>query len=163
VDIHVFWEGPFNINDLYDQNKLNDDSKDYGIYQVYGFHPLYGQSVLLYIGKADSQTFNTRLKQEGWEYEVDNKNIQFYVGRLANEGIITDSNWSKFIDQAEKLLIHAHKPAYNTSNTRALPFGYIKDVHVFNWDSSRSLFPEVSWGRYTKKFDHITEDHIITA
>ena len=49
-----FWEGPYLISQL---KELSDDNRDYGIYQVYGQHSLYGNSILLYIGQANEQTF----------------------------------------------------------------------------------------------------------
>lgn len=49
--IQIKWESPFRIDDL------NDDEIDYGIYQIYGNHLVYGENVLLYIGQANEQTF----------------------------------------------------------------------------------------------------------
>ena len=60
--IHVQWDGPFTLEQILE---LNDDF-DYGVYQVYGSHPIYGSDVLLYIGKASQQTFSVRIKQEQW-------------------------------------------------------------------------------------------------
>ena len=57
--IHIDWDGPYRIEEI---NELNDEKKDYGIYQIYGTHPVYGSNVLLYIGKADQQTFGARIK-----------------------------------------------------------------------------------------------------
>lgn len=59
---------------------------------MYGCHPIYGNDVLLYIGKAQKQTFAKRLSQEGWEYNEDAKNIKFYVGRLFAEVQVSDKN-----------------------------------------------------------------------
>lgn len=160
MDIHVFWEGPWGLDDL---SKIKDETKDYGIYQIYGFHPLYGHSVLLYIGQAISQPFGVRIAQESWHLNEDQENIEIYVGRLASQKPITNDEWNNRIDQAEKLLIFAHSPAYNTQNTRSLPEAYILKNNVYNWESKRDLFPEVSGYRYTSKFDHISENQIITT
>lgn len=160
MDIHIFWEGPWGLDDL---SELKDEEKDYGVYQIYGFHPLYGHSVLLYIGKASDQTFGQRISQEEWEYNEDVGNIEIYVGRLASQKLYTDEEWNAKIDQAEKLLIYAHAPAYNTQNTRSLPEPYILKNHIFNWNCKRDLFPEVSGYRYTSRFDHISEEQIITT
>lgn len=59
--IQIDWQGPFTLNDLV---LLTDDSHDYGIYQIYGKHLVYGKDVLLYIGKADQQTIGKRVSQE---------------------------------------------------------------------------------------------------
>jgi hypothetical protein len=45
--IHIEWEGPYSLSQL---DTLNDLRKDYGLYQIYGHHPIYGSNVLLYIG-----------------------------------------------------------------------------------------------------------------
>jgi len=160
MDIHIFWEGPRKLENL---NNLNNNEKDYGLYQIYGFHPLYGHSVLLYIGKADYQTFGQRISQEGWNYNEDHKNIEIYVGRLASHKSVSREEWSARIDQAEKLLIYSHAPAYNTQNTKSLPEATVLKNHIFNWESKRDLFPEISGFRYTSRFDHISENQIITT
>ena len=48
--IEIEWEGPISVNDTI---KLINDN-DYGIYQIYGTHPVFGSNTLLYIGKASS-------------------------------------------------------------------------------------------------------------
>lgn len=58
--IHIEWEGPKLLSDI---NNLNDPKYDYGVYQIYGGHPVYGTNILLYIGKADKQTFGVRINQ----------------------------------------------------------------------------------------------------
>ena len=157
MDIHIFWEGPFKFEDLVSIK----EGEDYGVYQVYGQHPLYGNSVLLYIGQANKQTFGVRLGQEEWWLEErDPKNIEFYLGRFAGQKSVSDEEWEKRIDQAEKLLIYAHQPVYNISNTNSIPEEYVSNSHIFNWGSHRDLFPEVSGKRYTSKYDHISEDNI---
>lgn len=60
--------GPRKLSELH---ILMNDEMDYGIYQVYGKHQIYGNDVLLYIGKADLQTVGKRISQEWWEYVND--------------------------------------------------------------------------------------------
>ena len=60
--IHIQWEGPLSVNDA---QELNDPDSDFDLYQVYGQHPVYGTGTLIYIGKAQNQTFGQRIKQEG--------------------------------------------------------------------------------------------------
>ncbi len=160
MDIHIFWEGPYLISQL---KGLIDDNRDYGIYQVYGQHPLYGNSILLYIGKANEQTFGKRIGQEEWLYETDPQNIQIYVGRIAGHKSVSESEWGQIIDLAETLTIYAHQPVYNTSNTSSIPEKSVLLLHIFNWDSYRDLFPEISGKRHTSKYDHIGEDKIYTS
>jgi len=157
-EIRIEWDGPYKLADIgYDKekykiknSKLNNPEKDYGIYQVYGFHPVYGNNVLLYIGQAKDQTFAKRLPQEEWKFNYDFKNIQIYVGRL----LFTDkqpnlNEWKRLVDIAEKMLIYAHAPAMNSSNIASISRDkqFLKEwgnIRIFNYDQCRSLFPEIS-------------------
>jgi hypothetical protein len=157
MDIHIFWSGPFSLKQV---KELRDDSKDYGIYQIYGHHPLYGSNVLLYIGKANQQTFGVRISQEGWDFEYDPGNIELYVGRLAGKDKVTDDFWGELIDVAEPLLIHAHNPVFNSKYVYNIPEEKVGNYHIHNWNTFRDLFPEVSGKRYSSKFENITEKDI---
>ncbi|MBO0602521.1 hypothetical protein I2483_12715 [Sporosarcina sp. E16_3] len=150
--IHIDWTGPYLLTNITD---LMDEEIDYGIYQIYGKHPVYGSNVLLYIGKADFQTLGKRISQENWWDTNDSSTIMIYAGRLAGECTPEESNWSKEIDMAEKLLIYVHKPAYNSKNLSNIPEMDLKDVHILNWGSYRALLPEVSGLRWTSKLDSI--------
>lgn len=168
-DIRIEWDGPFNLKDIgYDENNenysvtkkttLNNKNIDFGIYQVYGCHPIYGNDVLLYIGKAEKQTFARRLSQEGWEYNTDSKNIKFYIGRLFGKTQVPDEEWDKMISVAERMLIFAHEPARNSSNILNISkdktlLKEFEDVRVFNYDNYRSLMPEISGELWVKSFD----------
>lgn len=159
MDIHILWEGPFNLDQI---NDINNESRDYGVYQIYGHHPLYGSNVLLYIGLAQVQTFGKRISQESWKKDnvSDHKNIQVYVGRLARRNNkITNDEWNTLIEHAEKLLIYAHQPVSNTQNTKSLPEADVSAYRIYNWNSHRDLFPEVSGSRFTQ-FGHINEENI---
>ena len=152
--IHIYWEGPFSLSNL---NKLNDDTTDYGIYQIYGPHPSYCRNVLLYIGKANQQTFKTRIKQHDWEtWQYDEGRITIYVGRLYGLETPTMSIWEKQINLAERLLISAHKPAFNSSGIGELSRktdNLLRDVHILNWRNYADLLPECTGGRWTDKFE----------
>lgn len=148
--IHIDWEGPYKLDQI---SELNDDACDYGIYQVYGTHPIYGADKLLYIGKADQQTFGVRIRQERWDDTCDSNNIKLYIGRLSGSKTPTQQQWSKEIGSAERLLIYAHKPAYNSQSIQSRPDGNLCDVHVLNWGYHRELLAEVSGARWTCKYD----------
>ncbi|WP_260983535.1 hypothetical protein [Cytobacillus oceanisediminis] len=124
--IQIDWQGPFKIEDLH---LLNDISHDYGIYQIYGKHIVYGKDVLLYIGKADFQTIGNRISQENWWDTNDSNHLKIYAGRLAGEKTPDEEQWSYEIDLAEKLLINVHKPAYNSKSLSSIPVE-IQDVHI---------------------------------
>ena len=58
---------------------------DYGVYQLYGAHFVYGDDVLRYIGKAAEQTFGVRLQQHVQDWladEHDVRRVAVYVGRV---------------------------------------------------------------------------------
>ena len=148
---HLEWAGPF---DWEKKDKLNGDT-DYGVYQVYGCHSVYGVDTLLYIGKARDQTFAKRLRQEEhWEFHQDSGRLSIYVGRLSGwDGTPSDKIWCDLIDRAEKLLILAHRPAWNAQKEINGDDPSLQEFHILNWGCHRSLLPEVSGWRHTSKFD----------
>lgn len=149
--IQIDWDGPYTLNELH---RLTDESHDYGIYQIYGKHIVYGKDVLLYIGKADQQTIGKRVSQENWWNTNDSNHLKIYVGRMAGEGTPEEDTWSKEINLAEKLLINIHKPAYNSKNLTSIPDDELQDFHILNWGDHRDLLPEVSGLRWTRKLDN---------
>jgi len=150
--IQIHWEGSYKLEDL---PQLMNDKIDYGIYQIYGTHPVYGNDVLLYIGKADSQTLGKRISQENWLYTNDSNNHKIYIGRLHGAQPLNEEIWSTYLDLAERLLIYTHKPAYNARSIASFPDKELQLIHVLNWGHHRSLFPEVSGLRWTSKLDDV--------
>ena len=155
--IEIEWNGPYSLEDL-KQGALNDEELDYGLYQVYGRHMVYGSNVLLYIGKADQQTIRKRILQEWWLDSNDFKSIKIYSGRLIGPETPDELTWSNDIDLAEKLLIFAHKPAYNAKNLISIPAEKLEDKHILNWGDHGDLMPEVSGFRWTDKI--VNEDFV---
>ena len=147
--IHVYWEGPFTLDQL---SELQDNTKDYGIYQIYGGHPIYGSMVLIYIGKADQQTFGTRIAQENWFVNRNAGELKIYVGRLAGQEQPDGDTWSTEIALAEKLLIYSHTPACNIQFINVASDEELEEIHVLNWGSHCSLMAEVSGQRWTSKY-----------
>ena len=142
--IYIQWEGPLTPA----QVKLKNKPNDFGLYQVYAHHPVYGRGVLVYIGQT-RDTFAGRILQHRWEKslsEPDPERVEFYVGRLKGAATPDLGRWHKEIDLAEKLLIYALAPAYNST--------YIKDLiekdpevcttRVINSGAARSLQREIS-------------------
>lgn len=155
--LHLSWEGPFRLSDL---DRLNSSERDFGIYQIYATHPIYGYD-LVYIGKAREQTFSARIKQENWDVGLENdpQQIAIYVGRLIGPTpqLLV---WRNQIDAAEKLLIHSHAPAYNSVNILRSPTMLeCGDVRVINWGACRSLSREVSGSVWTAKGVHFRDQH----
>jgi hypothetical protein len=136
---YIHWEGPYAPEQI--------ESEKYGIYQIYGQHPVYGSNVLLYIGRTEN-SFASRLANRAviWG-NADAKNVQIYLGtvyrdtkRLENEEKI------EAIKKIEPLLIYAHFPAANSSNIASLgkKWKEYKNIRVINTNYRRSLLPEVS-------------------
>lgn len=149
VEVHINWYGPYSLNEVHN---LNDTSKDYGIYQVYGSHPIYGSNVLLYVGKAVQQTFNTRIAQHNWEWNKDGGNIQVYIGRLRKGTIKSVDEWDEQIGIAESIILYACSPARNSQSIKNIRNGF-KNIHVFNWGQYRDLLPEISGSRWSPSLD----------
>jgi len=174
--ISIGWDGPYTLEEiglqedslkysLKKDTQLNNEAKDYGVYQIYGHHPIYGANVLLYIGKAQDQTFAKRISQEGWEYNEDAYNIRIYIGRIYNN---TKTNrteiWDTYIDSAERMLIYAHEPARNSSNILNITknedkLKELENVRIFNYGNYRSLMPEVSGEMWIKSSDDVDFFH----
>lgn len=168
-DIRITWDGPFSLKDIgYCEDnenysfakgtQLNEYGIDHGVYQVYGCHPIYGNNVLLYIGKTEQQTFAKRISQEAWEYDTDSKNIQFYVGRLFDKKQPSNDVWDRLISLAERILIFVHSPARNSSHILNISknsdvLKEFENIRVMNYDNYRSLMPEVSGELWVKGFD----------
>lgn len=154
--IHIDWDGPIKLSEL---SKITDSEFDYGIYQIYGSHNVYGSNTLLYIGKADRQTIGKRISQEHWWWNTsDPNNLLVYIGRLAGETTPDEYQWSDEIDLAEKILINVHKPAYNTQNLITIPDEKLQNIHILNWGYYRDLLPEVSGLRWTSTLDNMDYD-----
>jgi hypothetical protein len=167
-NIYITWDGPYTLEDLNDDEILKNEAEAYGVYQIYGHHPVYGADVLLYIGKAEQQTFAKRIKQENWEYNGDSENIKIYIGKLFDKTQPKGLEWDRLITLAEKLLIFTHSPAMNSSNINSLTKSdkirkEIEEVRVINYDNFRSLMTEVSGDIYIQSLDWFDESKIFTA
>ena len=158
--IHIDWSGPHTFAEV----ASFDGPTDFGIYQVYGAHHVYGSDVLLYIGQAAIQTFAVRFAQHLWcPGNHDAARLQIYVGRLFGGPTPDNPTWEHHIDMAERLLIQAHKPAENSQKelVRGLDLAH---VHVLNWSQYRDLLPEVSGARWSSRFDNLPcKPHYTTA
>ena len=141
--IHIFWRGPFSLEEA-----KKEAADNYGLYQYYGGHPIYGVDALLYIGRAAFENpIEKRLKDhvhENWSSIP----IQIFIGNIISEKRLTDIIWNKHIELAEELLIYSHGPAWNSSNIKSIKYEKFKTVHIFNWGHRAKLLPEVSYERW---------------
>lgn len=150
--VHVQWQGPLNREASLASRRV---PSDFGVYQIYGSHPVYGLNTLLYIGKAQDQTFGQRLDQHGWWLgrEHAQGELSFFLGRLAGPRTPADTEWGEEIAEVECILLVAHKPSYNAMSIKDLGAmdEKIGDLHVLNWGNFGSLLPEVSAARWAQR------------
>ena len=166
--IHLLWQGPHELDAILEMTGPTDR----GVYQVCGSLPAYGWDALGYIGKAQDQSFADRLRRR-----VDNlrdpwaensADTRIYTGRIHGiEGEGPDlKERGELIAAAERLLIAAHSPAWNSQGVTELKpeeSGY-GHFHVFNWGQYGRLLPEVSGARYGYTvWNRIDEDPLGTA
>jgi hypothetical protein len=157
--IHIEWAGPLRLEDV---GSLTGPT-DFGIYQIYGGHPVYGNSALLYIGLAALQHFGERIPQEQqWLDNRDAGRVEVYVGRLSGNEQPDDLTWDKHIRLAERLLIHAHSPPMNTQKSLAKLESDLRSVRVLNWTRYRDLLPEVSGARWAPRDEDFPRYHSYT-
>ena len=138
MNIHIRWDGPYTYNEVLGF----DGDADYGLYLITGLHPSYGYGALCYIGMVDQgkETFSKRFRQRDrtWLGEVwyDNTaHIRCYLGRVHKE-INTKpraDKWSTMIKKAERLLISAHLPSWNSQGIGGISEEEAKefdDIHI---------------------------------
>lgn len=140
--IHIVWEGPYTVEEAF---RLNG-SQDYGLYQYYGQHIMYGNDALLYLGKAQEQTFSARLPAHNWQLWTASE-ATIYVGRLHFEEAVPVEEWRRQIDLAERIILQSHNPSFNSSNLNTIGHKG-EDTRVLNWGRRRMLLPEVSVSRW---------------
>jgi len=154
IIIHIDWNGPHSLEAV---ARFNGPS-DWGIYQIYGGHPVYGRGVLLYIGKTESDDagFAGRVPNSAGRC-LPNRDgdIEVHLGRLIGVATPNNETWERQIGLAERLLIYAHMPAYNRKLELNPSDKDLFRVHVLNWRHHRDLLPEVSGARWTDCFEHI--------
>ena len=128
--VRVEWEGPFSIEEVL---RLNHQNDDYGLYQIYGYHIVFGANSLLYIGKAEGVTFSQRFRRHCIEWLLEEQDISIRVGRIASEDYAYDppnwSDWKKVLRDAEALTIYWHSPPYNSMNINSYKGQLLKVVN----------------------------------
>jgi len=150
--IHLKWSGPYTYEEI---RKMRAD-EDRGVYQIYGWHPIYGRDALLYIGMTGAGEENFAARFAGRKdimtspWSDNQKLYSAYVGRIHRKSyasVPSRDKWVRLIEIAEALLIRAHCPSWN--NRFEMTEEVIKDYHVFNWSQFKHLLPEVSGNRWS--------------
>lgn len=139
--VRVEWDPPASVAGA---RSLVHRDNDYGLYQVYGVHPVTGPGTLLYIGKVDRQTFGKRVSQHrSWLDHVIEASVR--VGRLRRGDYDEDppawSDWRMKVDAVERLTIYWHSPPYNSAHINAYTG---LNVRVQNLGDRGRLLPEYS-------------------
>jgi len=158
MNIHIDWKAGVKPKKAFRMN----GPEDFGIYQIYGNHPVYGHQVLLYIGKAQERTFGVRLREhERWMQHLDRNSLRIYTGRISASSPDT-SDWSRMIDIAERLLIFSHQPGCNASSISSISDVPL-ETRIYNWLQHGSLLPEVSALRYLADDETFDNYRLLTA
>lgn len=153
---YIDWEGPFSLKDMKKFNTKND----YGLYQVYGSHSVYGGNVLLYIGKTETQTFGNSIYNEGWKYYDNANGLRVYLGRFLSHEGFSATERSRQINRSFKLLIYAHSPAYNSEFINTFHNDKeLKELTIINCKNYRDLLPEVSGKKWASGLGIILEKY----
>jgi hypothetical protein len=132
-EIKIEWEGPLKLRTVIEEK--NDggehpdwDGDDYGLYQIYGRHVLYGTNTLLYIGLTTEQTFSERLlehSREWLENDQDDQDRDIYLGRVYDPRRHSKKDnwfsWRQDVKLAERILIYKYSPNYNSEGLATEP------------------------------------------
>jgi hypothetical protein len=147
---HLYWKEYKWDNSIY--NNFTTD-RDFGIYQVYGQHPIYGDNVLLYIGKVKDEHFSARLYgHRDFDASQIPKFTKIHLGYFCKADDISEKNWKDAIDIVEKVLIRSHFLAYNSKDVKGFLESNTPNILIYNWGNRGSLLPEVSTLRYTDHY-----------
>ena len=122
------------------------------LYQLLGYHNLYGFNSLLYIGQT-SAGIKTRLGQHDDWIKDEYDKVAIRLGSISR--FIGWDKWTNqdrpyvfpdydeaIIERVEKLLIYANQPAYNTANKNDAK--NLNELRIFNTGHFGSIFPEIS-------------------
>jgi hypothetical protein len=159
----IEWEGPHPYSSIKKDGSILSGTRDRGLYQIYVHHPIYGAGVLAYIGQTMRGTFCERVLARAWGEgsENDPRNVQVYVGRLKypQDAMPSVEAWEADILNAERLLIHAHGPAYNATHLDHVREGdtRVRTLRVLSFGAVRALQREVSgkvWTTDAKQFEN---------
>jgi len=118
--LDLSWDGPFGFDDV---AKNFHGSTDYGVYQIYGTHAVFGPDALLYIGMAEKNPFGQRIPDHDHWIDWEPSAARIYLGRLCGTDKMTeagDAEWCEMIRLAESLLIYFCSPPYNSKNIKTL-------------------------------------------
>ena len=95
----IYWQGPYTTETI--DSIDEEDRENYVLYKIYGSHPLYGNNVLLYIGKT-KRGVNKRLKEHQHWIDMDQYGeSKVYVASLGKFDDWDASSEIELFEQAE--------------------------------------------------------------
>lgn len=146
-EIFIKWEGPYRHKEM----TPFDKGEDYGLYQIYGDHPIYGKNVLLYIGmtNATNMTFASRVTSKNdWECWDD---LTIFLGRFGGTNSLeSDEEWTRQIKFCEALMIYYFTPAWNAHGINSTKlYNEYENVKIYNFGIRMSLPEIVEKGIFT--------------
>jgi hypothetical protein len=143
----VHWEGPYSWDDC-----VNCKKDGHVLYALHGAHHLYGNDVLLYLGRSYANVGSRMKDHDEWvaeEYDA-------VTVRYASVGDLKDAKWQDWmkgdrysrakptlVEQVEALLIYAHQPAYNSMSKGSVAVA--KGLRILNTGRLGHLLPEISY------------------
>ena len=144
--LDIEWEGPFSMpyNKAQQQYEIStiplELLSQFGLYQIYGRHHVYGANVLLYIGATCGsdggvRTYANRLREHLSDRFYERTELSVYLGPCAHD--------RKTILLAESILIAAHSPALNRNHVD-WSVKHERRILIRNWDFIGSLSPMCS-------------------
>jgi len=134
--LRVRWQLPCARADV--AKKSGDD--DYGMYQIYGHHVVFGPGALLYIGIAVDRPFAARFSEHASWLDSES-DVLVRLGRIEREEYKDDAEWENLLRDLEALTIYWHSPPYNSKNI----VSYNRNpLRVQNWGDRGRLLPEYS-------------------
>ena len=145
ASVTVEWEGSLSIDEVLE---LDNAGEDFGIYQIYGTHIIFGKKSLLYIGQTYKRetvrTFSQRFYEHvGWLKEEED--VRIHVGRIVKVDQILKRDMSagdlrKIIKDTEALTIKWHSPPYNSSNIETYNGQRLEVVNQGKYGSLKDLY-----------------------
>lgn len=116
--------------------------EDHILYQIYGYHIVYGPSVLLYIGHT-IQDVKDRLQQHS-TWTAFEQNITYLFT------LVPPEFRNRSLD-IESLLIYSHSPAYNSNNITS--HCLTSDITIRNYGTKGSLLPMITKSYWDNFYD----------
>jgi hypothetical protein len=138
-EITVIWDEPRTIKQVRDE--LNDKEDDYGLYQIYGYHPTLGADTLRYIGKAEQTPFSEYFRAYNIIEECrslksrEEEPISIRIGRIHCEEYAgedywkwPEKDWKQVLRDTEAHLIDHHYERFQLLNRQRPKWKYALSI-----------------------------------